>query len=208
MTLDIPKSRIVIRISLLLVYLTLSSQVFDSKPLYAITTPYSPEIYILNASSTAASVLNKSSSSIVSINAVKVWQENGEFNRILKLGSKGNDVKVLQIILKSLTVDKTKNSTTGYFGPNTQKNLKIVQTKLSLPVTGELDSSTKMAINDLMFKELCPTSVRIIEENDLIKSDFDKVFENLNRSTAVPLDYIPQDLVRVSKDIKTIGFRA
>ena len=121
MTLDIPKSRIVIRISLLLVYLTLSSQVFDSKPLYAITTPYSPEIYILNASSTAASVLNKSSSSIVSINAVKVWQENGEFNRILKLGSKGNDVKVLQIILKSLTVDKTKNSTTGYFGPNTQE---------------------------------------------------------------------------------------
>lgn len=168
--------------------------------------PYSPDIYILNSSSTLNhQSLERSSSSIISINAVKVWQENGEFTRKLKKGSTGNDVRVLQIILKSLTDDKTKSPITNYFGLNTYNRLRVVQTKLGIPVTGELDKDTRDALNELVFKELCPTAMRVIKKDNLVESDFDKVFENLNRSTAIPLDYIPQDLVRVSDKIKTVG---
>ena len=172
----------------------------------ATTSPYSPFIDILNASSTTNyNSLNNSSSSIIQINAVKVWQENGDFTRTLKKGSKGNDVLVLQIILKSLTNDKTKNSANGYFGPMTYNNLQTVQAKLNLPITGILDQATRLAINDLMFRELCPTAIRVIGQDNMVESDFDKVFENLNRSKSIPLNYIPHDLVRVPNSIKTIG---
>jgi D-alanyl-D-alanine carboxypeptidase len=219
MILDIPKlSKIknnTIKLGLLIVLIltTVQTTPYFAPPSIAfikradaITTPYSPSIDILNASSTEKHTpLNNSSSSIIQINAVKVWQENGDFSRTLKKGSRGNDVIVLQIILKSLTNDKTRNSANGYFGPNTYNNLRTVQAKLNLPITGELDSDTRLAINNLMFKELCPTAIRVIGQDNMVESDFDKVFENLNRSKSIPLDYIPQDLVRVPNSIKTVG---
>jgi D-alanyl-D-alanine carboxypeptidase len=164
----------------------------------------------LNPNSTGTStnttnLLENSDSPTISINAVKVWQENGEFNRKLKKGSNGNDVMVLQIILKSLTGDKTKWLINNHFGPKTESALRAVQAKLNIPVTGELDVTTRIIINNLVYKELCPTAVRKIGVDNMVESDFDKVFENLNRSTAVPLNYIPQDLTRVSNSIKTIG---
>jgi D-alanyl-D-alanine carboxypeptidase len=206
MILDIPKSDNGCKTRLLVIFVALLLISFTHTATATTITPYSPEIDILNASSTmGGNLLNKSSSSIVSINAVKVWQENGEFTRKLKKGSKGNDVKVLQIILKSLTDDKTRGPITNYFGTKTEAKLRIVQSKLNLPITGELDLETRTALNNLIYKELCPTAMRVIGQDNFVESDFDKVFENLNRSKAVPLDYIPQDLVRVSEKIKTVG---
>lgn len=197
--------------------------------------PYSPQIDILNSISVSAEIdmgtstgtstissttnigtstntslninnpLENNGSPTLSINAIKVWQENGDFNRKLKRGSRGNDVMVLQIILKSLTSDKNKWLINNNFGPKTESALRIVQSKLNIPVTGELDTTTRITLNSLVYKELCPTAVRKIGLDNMVESDFNKVFENLNRSTAVPLNYIPQDLMRVSNSIKTIG---
>jgi LAS superfamily LD-carboxypeptidase LdcB len=172
------------------------------------TIPYSPDIDILNASTSSSLSyinLNSNDSPIVGINAVKFWQENGELTRNLKRGSYGNDATELQIILKSLVGDKTASPITKTFGSKTEARLKTIQEKFNLPITGVLDPATRLAINNLMFKEVCPTAIRKIGRDNMVESDFDKVFENLNRSTSVPLDYIPQDLVKVSDTIKTIG---
>jgi D-alanyl-D-alanine carboxypeptidase len=206
MILNIHKSRIIIIITLLVlinIYITKQGQA-------SITVPYSPQVDILMSTSTGTRpdimpLLNSGDSPTLSINAIKVWQENGDFNRKLKRGSYGNDVMVLQIILKSLTNDKTKWSITNRFGPKTESALRAVQAKLNIPVTGELDEETRVVINNLVYKELCPTAVRKIGVDNMVESDFNKVFENLNRSKAVPLNYIPQDLTRVSSSIKTIG---
>lgn len=169
--------------------------------LAATIIPYSPQIDILN---NASSTLNSNEPTIITTNALKVWQENGEFTRKLKKGSRGTDVMSLQLVLRSLVNDKV-SPVTKYFGPKTESNLRLVQAKLDVPITGELDSATKVALNNLLFKELCPTAIRKIGTDNMVESDFDKVFENLNRATAVPLDYIPQDLIKVSDTIKTIG---
>ena len=157
------------------------------------------------SSTNAVNLLENSDSPTIAINALKVWQENGDFNRKLKKGSKGSDVMVLQIILKSLLNDKTKWTITNNFGPKTESALRSLQAKLNIPVTGELDTKTRLSVNDLMYGELCPTAVRKIGVDNMVESDFNKVFENLNRSTSIPLDYIPQDLTRVLNPIKTIG---
>ena len=209
MILNIHKSKILVIIAFLF-----CSTPLTNKTQAAITIPYSPQIDILNSNSTSTNtgtstnittLLENSDSPTISINAVKVWQENGEFNRKLKKGSYGNDVMVLQIILKSLTNDKTKWLINNHFGPKTESALKLVQSKLNIPVTGELDEITRITLNNLVYKELCPTAVRKIGVDNMVESDFNKVFENLNRSTAVPLNYIPQDITRVSNSIKTIG---
>ncbi|MEI6042172.1 MAG: D-alanyl-D-alanine carboxypeptidase family protein [bacterium] len=178
----------------------------DSKAQATTTIPYSPLIDILNASSSNnTGNLNNSTSTIVSINAVKVWQESGEFTRTLKYGSNSNDVKVLQIILKSLLNDTSGSVINSHFGPKTEAGVKAIQSKLNIPVTGILDLTTRVGLNGLMYKVLCPTAIRVIGRDNMVESDFNKVFENLNRSTSVPFDYIPQDIVRVSDKIKTIG---
>ncbi len=222
MILNIHKSKAVTTIILIIASLcaTASAQAI-------IIVPYSPQIDILNTNSTSTnststdliiksgdvgisttneiSLLENSASSTIAINALKIWQENGDFNRKLKIGSKGNDVMVLQIILKSLLNDKTKWIITHNFGIKTESALESLQAKLNIPITGELDTTTRLAINDLMYNELCPMAVKKIGVDNMVENDLDKVFENLNRSTSVPLDYIPQDLTRISNPIKTIG---
>ncbi len=219
---NIHKPNIVIAVFLI------SGSIWAISPAQAsVTIPYSPQIDILNTNSMmnastststttntaantatstdAVSLLENTASPTIAINAIKVWQENGDFNRKLKRGSKGNDVMVLQIILKSLLNDKTKWTMTNNFGPKTESALRSLQAKLNVPITGELDTVTKSVVNELVYKELCPTAVRKIGVDNMVESDFNKVFENLNRSTSVPLDYIPQDLTRVLNPIKTIG---
>jgi len=141
----------------------------------------------------------------ITINSLKLWQENGEFQRELNNGSKGNDVLVLQSILKSINNDQRSNVVSGFFGPKTKASLSLLQTKLNLAVSGKLDEETKLKLNTIMFNELCPTVIRKIGVDNLVKSDFNNVFNNLDRLTSVPLDYIPEGLTLVPSTIKTIG---
>ena len=70
-------------------------------------------------------------------------QASINFKRNLKIGTRGEDVKVLQKILKYLNILPAEVETTGYFGKTTRNAVKLFQENNNLKITGYLDDNTK-----------------------------------------------------------------
>lgn len=195
-----------------------------------IIIPYAPEIQILNDSTNSTlskAIGNKnltkkktSTSTPGSINDIdsfdlyeaiipagvtKLWQDNGGLKRDLKKGQKGEDVLILQLIIRSLARSTEKNLATKNFGVKTESLLKNVQASLGLTVTGKFDSETRQKINELMLNEACPIAINKTYSSGFIDSSTNKMYENLNRKKSIPLDYIPKDLIQIPERIKTTG---
>lgn len=143
--------------------------------------------------------------SIIPAGVTKLWQDNGGLKRNLKKGDKGDDVLIFQLIIRSLARSTDKNLATKNFGPKTEDLLKNVQASLGLTVTGKLDSDTRTKLNDLMLNEACPTAIHKTYSSGFIDPSANKMYENLNRKKSIPLDYIPQDLIKIPDNIKTTG---
>lgn len=62
----------------------------------------------------------------------------------LKLGSHGEEVRKLQIVLKDMRFDC--GATDGSFGPKTQRELKKLQSSFNIKVTGEYNTETQTKI--------------------------------------------------------------
>lgn len=129
------------------------------------------------------------------IGYVREWQQTGGLVRDLKQGSKGTDVKLMQYLLAAFEPSFKSSSVSGTFGPQTKAALMALQKKLDLKQTGVFSDEIRFFFDSIYFKELCPDA----------NPAQDKSFENVSRRMSVPYDYIPSDLIRIPKSIRTAG---
>lgn len=129
------------------------------------------------------------------IRYVRDWQQTGGFTKDLAQGSKGGDVRLMQYLLFIFDPQFKLSYVNGTFGPQTKSALARLQQKLNITPSGVFTNETRFFFDSLFFKELCPDA----------DPEQDKSFENVSRRISVPLDYIPSDLIRVPRSIRTIG---
>lgn len=133
------------------------------------------------------------------ISYVHEWQQTGGLNRDLALNSKGTDVKLVQYLLYRLApsfgISFPAKSITGTYGPQTRNAIIALQKKLSINPDGNFNNETRLFFDSLYFKDLCPDA----------DPKQDKSFENVSRRISVPMDYIPSDLIRLPRTIRTAG---
>ncbi len=129
------------------------------------------------------------------IRYVKEWQQIGGFTRDLKLNSKGSDVRLMQYLLSIFDPTFKPTFISSTFGAKTRSSLIALQKKLNIKPTGTLTDETRFFFDSVYFKELCPDA----------NPDQDRSFENVDRRNSVPLDYIPSDLIRLPRTVRTVG---
>lgn len=129
------------------------------------------------------------------IRYLKEWQQTGGFTKDLSQGNKGTDVKMMQYLLFIFDPQFKLSYVNGTFGPQTKSALARLQQKLNIKPTGVFDNDTRFFFDSVFFKELCPDA----------NPDQDKSYENVSRRISVPLDYIPSDLIRVPRIVRTVG---
>ena len=72
--------------------------------------------------------------------------------RGVAIGSRSDEVKNIQEILKEDSGIYPEGYVTGYFGPLTEKAIKKLQKRCGLPETGELDDATEKCIYPINYK--------------------------------------------------------
>jgi hypothetical protein len=72
--------------------------------------------------------------------------------RGVAIGSRSDEVKAIQEILKEDSDIYPEGYVTGYYGPLTEKAIKKLQKKCGLPETGELDDATERCIYPINYK--------------------------------------------------------
>lgn len=133
----------------------------------------------------------------IDINEVRKWQLQNGLNRDLAYGDSGSDVRLLQEGMSKISLNFTAKNITGYYGPKTAKAVSDFQTAQGLNATGQLDSGTRAALNNVYLKELCPDGQGNVYS--------DEIMIHINRDIALPSDYIPDNLVPISDYVKTLG---
>ncbi len=135
----------------------------------------------------------------IDISYAREWQQTGGLYRDLSLNSSGADVRLVQYLLLKLSpysgIPFSSGSVTGTYGPKTKAAIAALQTRLNIAPTGEFRDETRFFFDALYFKDLCPDA----------DPAQDKSYENVNRRISVPKDYIPSDLIRLPRTIRTAG---
>jgi D-alanyl-D-alanine carboxypeptidase len=125
---------------------------------------------------------------------IKQWQATGGLTTTLSLNSKNDQVLLLQGALKGLVPEFKPTYITSYFGPKTQEAVKIFQKKYGIKPNGVVGPKTRELLNQKFFNDLCPQKTNVM-----------KLYENLNRTNSIPLDYTPPELTKLKQPIKTAG---
>jgi D-alanyl-D-alanine carboxypeptidase len=135
----------------------------------------------------------------IDIAYAREWQQTGGLYRDLVSGSKGADVRLTQYLLFKLSpyfgIKFDQSSITGTYGPKTEAAIMSLQTKLNIQPDGKFNNETRFFFDALYFKDLCPDA----------DVDQDKSYENVNRRISVPKNYIPSDLIRLPRTVRTVG---
>ncbi len=135
----------------------------------------------------------------IDIEHARQWQQTGGLYRDLTSGSRGADVRLVQYLLAKLSphtgIAFDSNSVSGTYGPKTKAAIAALQKKLNIKPDGEFTDETRFFFDSLYFKDLCPDA-NVAQ---------DKSYENVSRRVAVPKDYIPSDLIRLPRTIRTAG---
>jgi LAS superfamily LD-carboxypeptidase LdcB len=90
---------------------------------------------------------------------LKQWQDHGALQVNMSVGSRGDDVRVLQLFLtnKSPQLFLSEN-VTGYYGPITKNAVSTYQSRNNLPNTGVTGPQTRAFINTALLQQACPES--------------------------------------------------
>lgn len=127
------------------------------------------------------------------------WRSQEGFTKNLGPSQSGGDVSLLQQVLgKLLSPFLPLLPSTGFFGPKTEEAVRLFQKQYALPVTGFVGPLTRTKLNELVLEELCPEA----EGTSTIAMDL----APLDTIRKLPEDYVPQELVEISGDVKTTGF--
>jgi D-alanyl-D-alanine carboxypeptidase len=137
-----------------------------------------------------------SSTTTLSIDAplIKLWQGIGGIRSTQKVGKQNKEVILVQGALKAFVPEFRNLNITGIYGSKTVESVKSLQKKWGLPVTGIVDSKTRELINQKYLDDLCPQV-----------NGVDRSYEHVDRDTALPLDYVPPNLVELKSPIRTAG---
>lgn len=139
--------------------------------------------------------LIETSTTTLSIEAplIKVWQAEGGITKNLSQGNRNNQVLMLQGALRAFVPGYKNEYLSGYFGPKTAQALKEFQKIHSIPQTGTVGLKTREVLNTKYLADYCPQ-----------RDGVNKLFENLDRTQAIALDYVPPELVQL-KTVRTAG---
>lgn len=133
------------------------------------------------------------------IEYIRQWQQTGGLTRDLTQGFKGTDVRLTQYLLHKLAPSYGSSfsikNITGTYGAQTKSEVSKLQKKLGLNANGMLSGEIRFFFDSLYFKQLCPDA----------DPDQDNSYENVNRRISVPKDYIPSDLIRLPRSVRTAG---
>jgi hypothetical protein len=90
-------------------------------------------------------------------------------NAQVAIGSRSEDVKVIQEILKTDPEIYPEGYVTGYYGPLTTAAVKRVQARCGIPETGIIDSETERCIYPIGFKVrvLYPNGGEVLDRNQI-----------------------------------------
>jgi hypothetical protein len=137
-----------------------------------------------------------SSTTTLSIDApfIKLWQSMGGIQTNQKVGKQNKEVILIQGALKAFVPEFRNINITGIYGQKTVVAVKSLQNKWGLPQTGVVDSKTRELINQKYLDDLCPQV-----------NGVDRSYEHVDRNTALPLDYVPPNLVELKSPIRTAG---
>ncbi len=133
----------------------------------------------------------------IDINKVIKWQSQRGLHTDLSIGDSGKDIFLLQYAMNKALLDFRSKNIDGHFGPKTLKAVKDFQISLGLNESGEFDTGTRLALNNLYFKELCPDG-----QGNIFP---DQIMIHLNKNISLPDDYIPNDLINITDRVKTIN---
>jgi len=132
------------------------------------------------------------------------------FTRVLKVGSTGADVKVLQTLLKKLGYFTYPNIT-SYFGTITKQSLIKYQTANKLKATGIVDAATLKYLNSQSAAEAEKTTTATVADKtstSLIPQDFVFYHYLARGMNGLEVKYLQirlQELGYMSEDIKANG---
>lgn len=126
---------------------------------------------------------------------VRKWQQRKFLQNDLWLGSRGEEVLLVQKALRTDPALYHVAEVTGYFSVKTMEAVKRFQKMYSLPISGKADARTRAKIDELYFNELCPKPERGYP---------DLTFANLAKGTLLE-GYTPPDLVDISERMHTVG---
>ena len=128
--------------------------------------------------------------------AVRKWQQRKFLQNDLSLGSRGEEVFLVQKALSTDLALYPVARATGYFGIETKEALKRFQKLYGLPVSGAVEVRTRAKLDEIYFNELCPKPVREYP---------DFTFADLANGNSLPEGYTPPDLVDISERMPTTG---
>jgi LAS superfamily LD-carboxypeptidase LdcB len=152
---------------------------------------------VLEFSSSTPIAQIESSTTTLSIEApfIKQWQATGGLTQMLSLNAKSDQVLLLQGALKGLIPEFKPGYITSYFGPKTQEAVKLFQVKYKItPANGVVGPKTRDLLNQKFLNDLCPQKAGAV-----------KLYENLNRTNSIALDYTPPGLQKLPAAIRTAG---
>jgi len=89
------------------------------------------------------------------------------YARGVAIGSRSDEVKEIQEILKGDSDIYPEGYVTGYYGPLTEKAIKKLQKRCGLPETGELDDATEKCIYPINYKVtvVSPNGGEVLDRN-------------------------------------------
>lgn len=129
-------------------------------------------------------------------NALRRWQQRKFIQQDLALGSQGEEVWLVQKALSADPVLAFAPKATGFFGGKTAEAVRRFQKEYSISETGSVDAITRAKINEIYFRELCPSPGR---------EYLDLTFTKIGPAVSLPEGYTPPDLVDISGRAHTIG---
>ncbi|MCF7865738.1 MAG: D-alanyl-D-alanine carboxypeptidase family protein [Candidatus Pacebacteria bacterium] len=138
----------------------------------------------------------ESSTTTLSIEApfIKQWQTLGGITRTLSLNTKNDQVLLLQGALKGLVPEFKPTYITSYFGIKTKEAVILLQKRYGIEQNGVVGPKTRALLNQKYLNNLCPQKASVV-----------RLYENINRTNSVPLDYTPPELRKLQSPIKTTG---
>lgn len=153
-------------------------------------------LHILPSASSATSAAARDLAQIMNIEfgALKQWQKEHGFQSDLGPGASGTDVSLLQQALATDPSLYPQGAITGFFGAQTAEAVRRFQASQNIPVTGTVGPLTRQKLNGAYLSELCPTGGPKAPDLSLIRLDKDH---------GIPLDYVPPDLVDISRAVPT-----
>ena len=128
---------------------------------------------------------------------VNQWRTNGGLRYEIEPGDSGQSVRILQYTLSRSGADVyPADLITGFYGERTTEGVYKWQELNGIKPTGRVNQETLNKINEIYFKEMCPTPLGEYE---------DHLLSPVGKNYMLPYGYVPKNLVDITEMVKVLG---